>query len=143
MKKNKIFFAFFAILFVASFAMLFNSCNKAKSDNSQAKDLIGTWVNENLEGLDVVVTTSLEFRENGLAHITMVYSNPDSPDDNLDFTLPYEVIGNDMIRFTYNYSDKESDFVEYVDDYFELQGDALILHEATFQDEDGVFLRQK
>ncbi len=144
MKKTKVLFlASVAVLFAASVAMLFGGCKK--SDDTKGGDLIGKWNNETPVGVDDVVITTLEFTNDNMLHVTVNYSDLEKAEDNLDFTLPYEVKG-DILSIMYDY--KDVDDLEYVDcfkDKFEIK-DNYILSFVEFVenltgDADGTFVR--
>lgn len=144
MKKTRlIFLVSVAVLFAASVAMLFGGCKK--SDDTKGGDLIGKWNNETPVGVDDVVITTLEFTDDNMLHVTVNYSDLEKAEDNLDFTLPYEVKG-DILSIMYDY--KDVDDLEYVDcfqDKFEIK-DNYILSFVEFVenltgDADGTFVR--
>lgn len=149
MKKTKkiLFMASFAMLFALSFAVLLNSCKKRNDDTKTNGDtnvgsLIGKWYNETPVGVDGVVITTLEFKDDNMLHVTLNYSDLEKSEDNLDFTLPYEVKGN-ILRITYDYKDVEDfDHVDYFEDKFEIKDNyRLTFVENINDDADGVFSR--
>lgn len=144
MKKTKVLFlASFAMLLGVSVAIFFNSCKK--SDDTKGGDLIGKWYNETPIGVDDVVITTLEFTDDNMLHVTVNYSDLEKAEDNLDFTLPYEVKDN-ILCITYDYKDVEDfEYVDYFKDKFEIK-DNYILSFVEFVenltgDADGTFLR--
>lgn len=143
MKKTKkiLFMASFAMLFALSFAVLLNSCKK-RNDDTKVGSIIGKWYNETPIGVDGVVITTLEFRDDNMLHVTLDYSDLAKADDNLDFTLPYEVKDN-ILRITYNYEDVEDfEYVDYFEDKFEIKDNyRLTFVENINDDADGVFSR--
>ena len=149
MKKTKkiLFMASFAMLFALSFAVLLNSCKKRNdetktNDDTNVGSLIGKWYNETPIGVDGVVITTLEFRDDNMLHVTLDYSDLAKADDNLDFTLPYEVKDN-ILHITYDYKDVDDfEYVDYFEDKFEIKDNyRLTFVENITDDADGIFLR--
>lgn len=139
--------ASFAMLFALSFAVLLNSCKKRNDDTKPNDDtkvgsIIGKWYNETEVGVDGVAMTTLEFTDDNMLHVTLDYSDLAKADDNLDFTLPYEVKDN-ILHITYDYKDVDDfEYVDYFEDKFEIKDNyRLTFVENITNDADGIFLR--
>lgn len=142
MKKTKVLFlASFAMLLGVSVAIFFNSCKKS-DDDKKGGDLIGKWYNETPIGVDDVVITTLEFTDDNMLHVTVNYSDLEKAEDNLDFTLPYEVKDN-ILCITYDYKDVEDlEYVDYFKDKFEIKDNYILSFvDDETDDADGTFLR--
>lgn len=146
-RKKNLFLASFATLFAVSIGVLFmNSCKK-NSEEQAAKALIGTWYSESQIGVDAILMTTLEFKENGTAHLKMESSDCQGEDDNLDVTSTYEVLKGKVIRYAYDYKEKEtspSGVVFYDEAAFEVKDDILYLYEGNTTDSECfTFCRKK
>lgn len=155
MKKTKkiLFMASFAMLFALSFAVLLNSCKKRNDETKTNGDtnvvnLVGKWCNEAKVGENGVVITTLDFKGDNTLHVTVDYSNLVKEEDNLDFTLPYEVKDN-VLCIAYNYEDiGDSEYVDHFKDKFEIKGDDVLTfiddpNDDTYSILDGIFFRTK
>lgn len=134
MKKTKFKFGVsFAMAFAVSITVLFLSgCKKNDEGKSYEKDIIGTWYYECSVGEDGVLTTTLEFADNGEAHLRIV-SSGEGEEEVFEVTAAYDVPEENILRYAYDYEDKgdESGVIYYDNALFEVKGDYLLFYEGT------------